>query len=103
LEKELNQYEGVIDDNDVRSMEKFSEFPGTTEDKIDEYAFSDVLETTVNKCRGSKVSSSYITFKTLNIREQLLINSFTVSNSKIGLCKKSCTARYCELFKMEFL
>jgi len=37
----------------------------------------------------SVASSSNIIFKVLNMKEHLLINSLTESNSTIGLCKNS--------------
>ena len=98
-----NQYEGEAAVKRFTSSVKLTELPGTKELKIDDGRPADESTTEEKRCRRSVVSSWYITLRTLNIKEQLLIKSLTDSNSRIGLWRNVWTARYCELFKIEFL
>jgi hypothetical protein len=82
-----NQYEGETAVKRLASSVTFTELPGKRELKIEDGRPADESTTEEKRCRGSVVSSWYITLRTLNIKEQLLMKSFTDSNSRIGLCK----------------
>lgn len=89
-----NQYEGDKAVITLASNVKLSEFPGKNEVSNEDGRPLEESSTEEKICLGSVVSSWYITFSTLNINEKLLINNFTESNSRIGLCRKVWTARY---------
>ena len=69
------------------------EFPGIRAEIIESVALGLSKEEAINAWRTSVVESEYMTFNTLNIKEQLLMKSLTVSNSTTGLCRNSWIER----------